>query len=382
MQFKDVVGQPEVKQRLVQMVKENRISHALLFSELPGSGGLAMALAFAQYINCENNSGDDSCGVCPSCRKISKLAHPDLHFSFPSAKIDKKAKNGLCSELLPDFREAVLQIPYLQLNDWYNFVGVENKQAIIREEESDAIIHNLSLKAYEAKYKVHIMWQADKLNTTAANKLLKIIEEPPDSTLFILVTDNYEQILPTILSRTQLIKINKIKDADLTHALVNVYGLQQQQAQRMVHLSDSDYTAAYNLIKEEQAVLDIEKKLLDWLRLCYNIQKNYKQLVTWIEETLSDGGREAHKNFLAFGLQTAHEAIIANYAGASHSRFDETSFPGFARFSLMLHANNLEAFMNELTHAYNHIERNANAKILFLDLSFKMHALLHAPKPL
>jgi DNA polymerase III subunit delta' len=382
MQFKQVIGQQAVKQRLVQMVSENRVSHALLFSELPGSGGLAMALAFAQYINCENPLPDDSCGVCPSCSKISKLIHPDLHFSFPAAKIEKKAKNGLCAELMSDFREAVLENAYLQLNDWYDFVGVENKQAIIREEESDVIIHTLSLKAYEAKFKVHIMWQADKINNVAANKLLKIIEEPPDNTLFILVTDNYQQLLPTILSRTQLIKLNKINDADLMQRLTGKHQLSNQNAKRIVHLSDNDYASALTLINEEQSVLDIEKKFLDWLRLCYNIQKNYKQLYKWIEETLSDGVRETHKNFLAFGLQTAHEAMIANYAGAGHSKFDEESFPGFGRFSTMLHANNLEGFVNELNLAYNHIGRNANPKILFLDLSFKMHELLHAPKPM
>jgi DNA polymerase-3 subunit delta' len=375
MQFKDVVGQHQIKHRLVQMVHENRISHALLFSELPGSGGLSLAWAFAQYINCPDKTENDSCGHCPSCRKIAKLIHPDLHFSFPSAKMDKKAPKGLCSELMTDWREALIENPYLQLNDWYDFIGIENKQAIIREEESDVIVHTLSLMSFEGGYKIHIMWQADKLNITAANKLLKIIEEPPANTLFLLITENYEQLLPTILSRTQLIKIRRIAEKDFTNALVHNHEMDNAQAKRIMHLSDTNYASARQIIKEEQTVLDIEKRFLDWLRLCYKIHDNYKLVYKWVEDMAGEV-RESQKNFLAFGLQTAREVMVTNYAGAEHSRFDEESFPGFARFATMLNENNIEQFVEELNTAHFHIGRNANPKILFLDLSFKMNRIL------
>lgn len=379
MQFKDIIGQQEVKWSLLQMVNENRISHALLFFEQPGSGGLALAYALAQYINCENKTNNDSCSTCASCIKISKLVHPDLHFSFPAAKIDKKAPKGLSSELMADWREALLLNPYMQLNEWYDYIGIENKQAIIREEESDAIVHSLSLKAFEAKYKIHIMWQADKLNIAAANKLLKIIEEPPDSTLFILVTDNYEQLLPTILSRTQLIKIKRIADADFKEALTVKKQLAAKDAKRIMHLSDSNYALATQLLAEEKTIIDIEQRFRDWLRLCYNIYKNYKAVSKWVDEMATEV-REHQKNFLAFGLQTIRESMIANYAGYEYSRFDEESFEGFEKLSKMIHHNNIDLFMNELNSACFHIERNANPKILFLDLSFKMHHILRTEK--
>lgn len=379
MQFNDVIGQQEVKARLIQMVNESRISHALLFFEQPGSGGLALAYAFAQYINCENRQENDSCGTCPSCIKISKLVHPDLHFSFPAAKIDKKAPKGLCSELMPDWREALLENPYLQLNDWYDYIGIENKQAIIREEESDVIVYTLSLKSFEGRYKIHIMWQADKLNAAAANKLLKIIEEPPDNTLFILITDNYEQLLPTILSRTQLIKIKRIADDDFQQALTVKKSLDAKGAKRILHLSDSNYSLATQLLTEEQTIIDIEQRFRDWLRLCYNIYSNYKAVSKWVEEMAAEV-REHQKNFLAFGLQTIREALVTNYAGAEYSRFDEESFEGFQKLSKMIHHNNIDLFVQELNTACFHIERNANPKILFLDLSFKMHHILRKGK--
>ena len=217
MQFDDIIGQEKVKERLINSVKEGRISHAQLFASEPGCGGLPLAVAYAQYINCQNRSDNDSCGQCASCIKFNKLIHPDLHLVYPLAlsadvkKSDDKAK---------EWRTAFLENPYLTLNSWFELLDAENKQAMIGVNESDDILRKLNLTTYEAEYKIMIIWRAEKMNAAAANKLLKILEEPPQKTLFLLVCENEEQLLPTITSRTQLIGIPKIADKDLIAALM------------------------------------------------------------------------------------------------------------------------------------------------------------------
>ena len=379
MQFSEVINQKPIKQRLINSVNENRIAHAQLFYGPEGSGNLALAIAYAQFLSCENRLEDDSCGSCASCRKYKKLAHPDLHFSYPTAKL--KDRPALSSEYLNEWREAVLANPYLALQDWYEFLGMENKQGFMSVEESAEIVRKLSLKTFESKYKVMIIWMPEVMRTDASNKLLKIIEEPPDNTIFILVTENMEQIIGTILSRTQLIKINRLGDKELNAAIKEKFNLEFHDAQRIVHLADGNYNFAQALAKQESVSVEIEKEFIDWMRMCLlltrpdKMQETYKQLNTWID-VMVKAGRERQKNFISYGLEIAHECLITNYADTSMARMTDEIIPTFSRFVKFIHQNNADAFADELNKAHLHIGRNANPRILFLDLSFKMNRIL------
>jgi len=378
-QFSKVVNQKSIKERIIRSVLENRIPHAQLFFGPEGSGNLALAIAYAQFLSCENRQEEDSCGKCSSCKKYEKLIHPDLHFSYPTAPIkEKKAKSA---EFANEWREAVLENPYLSLQDWYEYIGIENKQGFISVEESAEIVRRLTLKTFESKYKVMIIWMPEIMRVDAANKLLKIIEEPPDNTVFILVTENMEQIISTILSRTQLIKINRLSDKELNTALKENFNLEFHDAQRIVHLADGNYNAARSMAKQESVSIEIEKEFIDWMRICLflnrpdKMQDTYKKLNVWID-VMAKAGRERQKNFISYGLEIAHECLITNYADVSMARMTDEIIPTFSKFVKFIHQNNAEAFADELNKAHLHIGRNANPRILFLDLSFKMNRIL------
>jgi DNA polymerase III subunit delta' len=379
MQFSEIIGQQSVKERLVHSVHENRIPHAQLFFGSEGSGNLALAIAYAQFLSCENRSENDSCGKCSSCIKYKKLIHPDLHFSYPTAPIkEKKAKS---IEFAGEWREAVLENPYLGLQDWYEFIGIENKQGFISVEESAEIVRKLTLKTFESRYKVMIIWMPEIMRVDAANKLLKIIEEPPDNTIFILVTENREQIISTILSRTQLVKINRLADKELNNALKERFNLEYHEAQRIVHLADGNYNLAQSMAKQESASIEIEKEFIDWMRMCLfldkpgKVQEYYRRLIDWID-VIAKAGRERQKNFISYGLEIAHECLVTNYADASMARVTDETIPTFSKFVKFINQNNAGLFVEELNKAHFHIGRNANPRILFLDLSFKMNRVL------
>ncbi|MEP7168773.1 MAG: hypothetical protein ABI855_05330 [Bacteroidota bacterium] len=379
MQFSAIIGQEAVKQRLVHSVHENRVPHAQLFFGPEGSGNLALAIAYAQFLSCENRQEDDSCGTCPSCKKYNKLIHPDLHFSYPTAPVkDKKAKS---LEFASEWREAVLENPYLGLQDWFEFIGIENKQGFISVDESAEIVRRLTLKTFESKYKVMIIWMPEIMRVDAANKLLKIIEEPPDNTVFILVTENREQIIGTILSRTQLVKINRLADKELNTALKDKFNLEYHDAQRIVHLADGNYNLAQSMTKQESVSIEIEKEFIDWMRMCLflgqpaKMYSTYKELNAWIDGMIK-AGRERQKNFISYGLEIGHECLITNYSDSSIARMTDEIIPTFSKFVKYITQNNADLFEEELSKAHFHISRNANPRILFLDLSFKMNKVL------
>lgn len=375
MQFKDVVGQKDTKQLLLKMAGENRIPHAMLFMGNTGSGTLPLAIAFSQLINCENAGADDSCGKCHSCRLYAKLTHPDLHFALPVNTTDD-IKKPITDDFIEQWRSACLKNPYLSLQEWYDTIGIEKKQGIIASEESASIVHKLYLKSFEGKHKVLIMWHADRMNSATSNKLLKIIEEPPGNTVFILITERYDGILPTILSRTQLVKIPKIDNDSLIKYTCENYNLNINKARNMVHLSGNDITELQVLMNQENISGQMEHSFIEWMRMCWLFGTNYKGLYSWIED-ISKLSRDAQKNFLNFSLGTVRECLITNMAGINHSRYTNETFNGFEKFSLMINAENIEPFAKTLEEAIYHIERNANPKILFLDLSFRMHRILH-----
>jgi DNA polymerase-3 subunit delta' len=374
MLFKDIIGQQAVKDRLIRSVKEGRISHAQLFLGPQGSGSLAMAVAYAQYICCSNKGEAESCDQCSSCIKYNKLVHPDLHFVYPVA-LSKDVRTS--SDVIAEWRSAFLSNPYISLFNWFEQLDAENKQAIIGVEESGDILRKLSLTTYEAEYKIMIIWQAEKMNQAAANKLLKILEEPPDKTLFLLICENEEQLLRTIVSRTQLIKINKIKDEELADALIANNELSPEAAQKIAHLADGNYAEALLLISENE---NAAQNLVSFQKLMRaSLKFDPKAVLVWIDE-IAAAGRERQKNFLNYALHIMRESLVLNYADASLIKLgaDEQDF--VKKFSPFIHASNVERFVEELNSAHYHMERNANAKILFMDLAFKFNELLNLPK--
>lgn len=375
MLFKEIIGQHAVKERLLRSVKEGRISHAQLFLSPQGSGSLALAVAYAQYISCGNKQPDDSCGECASCVKYNKLIHPDLHFVYPVA-LSKTVR--VSTDVAATWREVFLDNPYITLFSWFEMLEAENKQAVIGVEESAEILRKLSLTTYEAEYKIMIIWQAEKMNPSAANKLLKILEEPPEKTLFLLVCESEDQLLRTIVSRTQLIKITKISDEDLIKVLSERHGLSAEAAEGTSHLADGDYAEALLLINQNETA---GQNLASFQKLMRaSIKFEPKAILGWIDE-ISEAGRERQKNFLNYALHIMRESMMLNYADASLVKLGEEE-QGFVRkFSPFIHTNNVERFMDELNKAHYHMERNANPKIVFMDLAFKFNELLNLPKP-
>ncbi|MEI6816003.1 MAG: hypothetical protein WCL14_05290 [Bacteroidota bacterium] len=383
MLFKEIKGHKDIKARLIKSVRENRISHAQLFLGAEGSGNLQLAVAYAQYICCLEKGAEDSCGKCSSCLKYNKLAHPDLHFVFPNiTKKNYKMPSGVGKDLVTSddymflFREAFFENNFMNLNQWMAFINAENQQGIIKVEDSSDLIKKLSLMTYESTYKITIIWMPEKMKVEAANHLLKIIEEPPANTLFILVAENSDQIINTILSRTQLVKINRPSDEELIASVMDEYHYSQEQAAYIVHLSDGNQNEIQTLIRPDEDD-DSTTELLKWWRLCYGYQnaKEIGSMLNWVEYQ-SKMGREKQKNFILYSMHIFRECLMLKYAGQDLVRMNKQELEAFTKFVAMINEENCYGFVDELNKAYYHIERNANPKILFLDLSFKLGKLL------
>jgi DNA polymerase-3 subunit delta' len=370
MLFQQVIGHEQLKKRLIHSVKENRISHAQLFLGTEGCGKLALAIAYAQYICCENKKDDDSCGVCSSCVKFDKLAHPDLHFLYPFAA--NKDKN-LSLSYIAEWRELVLEKKgYVSLNEWYEAIGMQQKQGLINAHDCNEVIKTLSLKSYESEYKIMVIWMIEKLFHAAAPKLLKILEEPPDKTLFLLICENHEQVINTILSRTQIIKVPRIADKDLMHALTHTHNLTPQKANEIIRIVEGNYNEAMMLATDTAD--DSNSRLFrEWMRLCY--RDAVPGLIEWVDK-FSKQGREKHKSFLLNAIRVLRESLLAGTgnAGLIKSEGEELKFA--TDFSPFINTANVQLIISEFNDSIFHIERNANAKILFLDLSLKMTGYL------
>lgn len=381
MQFKEITGQNEIKRRLIQTVKENRVSHAQLFHGPEGSRKLAMAIAYAQFINCrnrvidpENPAGGDSCGTCPSCIKFAKLIHPDLHFIFPVATTKEVDKDPMSKDYIKTWRETLLENDYrLNLNDWYKAAGYEKKQGIINADDCSEILRTLSYKSYESEFKVMIIWMADRLYHAAAPKILKILEEPPDKSLFILITENPEKILTTILSRTQAVKFSSLQNQDILEELTGKYHCTIEQAEKIVPLSEGNLNRAVKILQndeDEQFYLD---KFRTWMRLCYvnDLSKNME----FISE-LAKLGREKQKNFLSYGLRIMRNSLLINYKNQNLTSLNAEEKDFLAKFGKFINHTNIATFTEEFEKAQYHIDRNANPSILFMDLSMTVTILL------
>lgn len=379
MQFKEIVGHSEVKKRLIATVNEGRISHAQLFLGGEGSGNLPMAIAYAQYIACENKSDNDSCGNCSSCIKFEKLAHPDLHFVFPVATNKSIKKDPVSSKFINEWRELVIEKKgYFTLPDLQEKLATENKQLIIPKDESVEILKTLSLKTYEAEYKTMIIWYPEKFNISSANKLLKILEEPPNKTLFILVAHDSEQIIPTILSRTQLVKVDKIKDADLISVLTDKFNLTENQATSITSFADGNFVTAQKIIEESSAEEFFYSHFTKWMRMGF--VADVPGLINFSEES-SKLGREKQKQFLSYSLHIFRESLIQNFGDTSLNRVSSNENKFLEKFAPFIHGANCIEIIELFNDAIYHIERNANPKILFLDVSLKLTKLLRVKQP-
>lgn len=364
MQFKEITGHEAIKQHLIQTVKDNRVSHAQLFLGPEGSGSLALAVAYAQYINCEQPSDVDSCGSCSSCRKYQKLIHPDLHFSYPFFASGEK---DVAVHYLEEWRKAFLANPYLGLDYWRHQLDAGNKQANINIAEAHDIIKKLSLKAFEAPFKVLIMWLPEYLQTQG-NALLKLIEEPPEKTLFLLVSENQDRILNTIISRTQLVKIPKFSHSDVQAYLMAQKAVDAQQAHRLSFIADGNIQLANDLLLEdENPYFDL---LIRWLR--FVVTDNGLSLIQLCEEEFPPLGRENQKNFLLYGINVFRQILLLQNGLPQLVLLQGNELDFVQKFSENYSAKQLEAAVDLFEQTHYKVERNANAKILFLDLSLQL----------
>lgn len=380
MRFSDIIGQEQVKHLLVQAVRDGRVPHAQLFSGPTGVGKLSLALAYAQYLACPNKTGEDSCGVCPTCLQYQKLQHPDLHFVFPIVKSDA---GDVCDAYIEKWRGLVTEHRYFDLEDWYRVMGVETKQGVIYEKESSEILRKLSLKSFSGGYKIMVIWQPEKMNGACANKLLKLLEEPPEKTLFLLVSEHKEMLLSTILSRVQEVRVSRLSEGEIADALQNQYPwLESQAAANVAHMANGSYLAALRVMnnsEEDQGYFD------DFIALMRNAwlvgqKKDYSALLKlrqWSNDIAdSKVGREKQKAFLQYAQRQVRENYVYNF-GCAEMNYQTDKEQGFStKFSPFIHDGNVEKMMNELSKAEQQIAQNGNAKIIFFDLCLQMIVLV------
>jgi DNA polymerase III subunit delta' len=371
MKFKEVIGQEALKKQLIQTINENRVSHAQLFAGPEGCGNLALALAYAQYICCENKTNDDSCGTCKSCQKYSKLIHPDLHFVFPVVNTKSIAK-ATSDDYLNEWRKALLENPYISLTQWIDTIASENKQGGIFEKESGEIIRKLSMKTYESDFKVMIIWMPEKMHTVAANKLLKMIEEPPAKTLFLLVSENPGQLLNTILSRTQFVKIPPVELTDMLNALSQKIP-DKSRLLEIVRVAGGNYLKAQELVNSENEDLVFFEYFVKLMRTCF--KRDVSELIKLSDE-LAGLGREKQKKFLTISLRLIRENFTMTASHNSIVYLNDKEFEFSEKFHQFINLNNIYKINEELNRAISHIEANGNSKIIFLDMSLKMIKLI------
>ena len=375
MLFSEIVGHDDLKKRLIQSVNENRVAHAQLFVGTEGRGKMALAIAYAQYINCQNRTESDSCGVCPSCKKYMSLSHPDLHFIFPTATNKSVKKDPESDLFLAEWREYFSDCQgYVNLSEWFDKLDIENKQGIINVRDASTVIRKLSFKSYESEYKVVILWMPEKLNVFSANKLLKLIEEPPEKTLFLLVAENQEEVLSTIRSRCVLVKVPRLDTAVIKDALVEKCGCSEQLALDAATMSNGSWPLAKrfsNDIDNEMLYADTFRK---WMRYCF--KGAVPELIDFVANEIKGLGREKQKALLEYGLNIFHCSLLINNNISSAvmlTSAEKTFAQNFAPYINMKNVTQICALFEE---SINQIVRNANAQLVFMDDSLKMSKLL------
>lgn len=378
MLLRDTIGQEFIKNHLKVSVDSGRIAHAQLFVGKAGAGVLPMAIAYAQHILC-GASGENRLNLNNCHLKFENLTHPDLHFSFPTATTPAIKSNPVSSLFMSSWRSFIKEKPYGNLYDWHQYLGIEKKQAQISVNEATLINKTLALKSYEGGYKIMIIWAADKVNTAAANKLLKLIEEPPDKTLFILITEHEDHIIDTIKSRCQILHFPNLTEPQIAEALVKEHHTSEEDAKKIAQQAQGDYQKAIDLLHSEGEDALFETWFIEWVRTAFQASRKKDAilgLIAW-SDTIAKTGRETQKSFLEFCVHIFRQAMLLNYKAhdlvyiKSQNNFDLSKFAPF------VHNNNIMPIVTAIQDASYHIQRNGNAKIILTDLSIKLTRLLH-----
>ena len=371
MQYSSLPGHQRLKLKLSAKVDSGRIPHAQLFCGADGYGPLPLAIAYAQHLFCEQKEKGDSCGKCASCQRVESYNHPDLHFSFPFKTVKNKKETS--HTYFKEWQGQLAENQYFDIQDWNDKCDIGNSQPIIPASEAKSISEKLALKSFEGGLKVLIMWRADLLNSQASNKLLKLIEEPPNGTVIILTSTDQDQLLKTIVSRTQLVKVNRIPDEELTEYLVGKEGLDRGRARSVVNLAEGSYLRVKRQLRTSDNELMYFNHFQTWMRLCY--QKKVLETFNW-SETIAGLGREHQKQFLLFCLHMARQCMLGNYTDMQMVSLQGEERAFLLKFAKFINHNNVLQLTEAFNKAHYHIERNANPKILFTDLSIKVIRLL------
>jgi DNA polymerase-3 subunit delta' len=374
MLFNQIIGQEHIKNHLKVSAENGRIPHAQLFVGKEGSGTLPMAIAYAQFLLCHFSDNVEICDL-----KCEKLQHPDLHFAFPVTSNEKVKKHPVSSLFLQEWRTFVATQPYGNLFNWLQHIGVEKKQGIIGVDEAEEIVKKLTLKSYEGGFKVMIIWMAEKMNIAAANKLLKLIEEPPQKTVFLLITENEEQLINTIKSRCQALHFPALSEQDISNALIVNHQISDNEASKIAHQAEGNFNKALHLVEDDSNDLVFEEWFVTWIRTAFKAKGNVavvQQLIEW-SETIAKTGRETQKRFLTYCLQFFRQSLLLNYKSDPLVFMETKTGFDLSKFAPFVHAGNILAIEKELNDAIYHIERNGNGKIILLDLSMKLTRFLH-----
>lgn len=367
MKFSEVVGQQETCKRLLMQVKEDRVAHAQLFCGVEGCGKFAIALAYASYLLCDNPSDHDICGVCPSCVKTRILEHPDLHFIFPTVK------KQTCSSLFKKWKSMIEESPYFTLDTWLEEMSAENQQPVIYSQESDAIQQALMLHSSEGGKKVVIIWLPERMNDATSNKMLKLFEEPPQGTVFILVSDAPEMLLPTVVSRTQRFDVPPISYEDMKEALVKLHGLDETEASRIARQTRGSYAEALSVLKVNSGERQFFDMFVLLMRKAY--VRDIKSLLEWSEQ-IAGWGREKQKSFMAYALKLVRENFMYNFRLPQLNYMNEEEAGFAAKFARFINERNVLGFIEELERTSKDISQNANSSIALFDFTMKVIILL------
>ncbi len=380
MLFSQILGQDYLKNHLTKSASSGRIPHAQLFVGPEGCGTLAMAIAYAQSILCNNTDGENTNGNESCNLKFNSISHPDLHFIFPTVTTEDVKTKPKSIDFMADWRQFVAENPYGGLFDWYKILGVQNKQGEIRVDDAQEILKLLSLKSYEGGHKIVIVWMADKMNISASNKLLKLLEEPPEKTVFILISENEEDIIQTIRSRCQVLHFGGLSEKVIADSLILKENIEASLADKIAHQSQGNYNKALLLLDQESEELPFEEWFVSWVRAAFRAKGNaeaIQDLILWSEQ-IASLGRETQKKFLNFCIDMFRQALMLNYE-TKKLVYMEMKVPKFQleNFAPFVNGNNINDIFKELSDAMYHIERNGNAKIILTDLSIKLTRLIH-----
>ena len=374
MNFSAIPAHADLKRVLTESVRRGHVAHAQLFRGAEGSAALALALAYATFLNCEERAEEaaDSCGHCPACTKIAKLAHPDLNFIFPVTTTKAVAKDATSQKFAAEWRAFLLENPYQGFNDWMQAIAAENRQGSIAKDEAGALLKLVSLKAFEAKYKIVIIWLPELMHPAAANAVLKLLEEPPPTTIFLLVSHAPEQLLPTILSRVQPVVVRPLREEELTAYLREAHHLPEVKARQVAQLAEGNLGGAITS-REQSADHNYFEFFAEWMRMCFMLKAD---VILKKSEEFQKLGRENQKELLSYSLGLLRKVLLYGLDPVlvPHLPAGEQDF--IRRFSKFITLRNADQLTQELNEAHYHVERNANPRMVFVDTSLRVGGLL------